>query len=158
MIIDLPDPRDIEAKSSRSQNPIKKAASDLISAMRGDARDNGRFREGDDRDRDRDNDLDDTRSSLRRRYDDLPTQPAPKIQVPFAVVISVIIYLVGQLVTGIWWGATLQSDLRHEIADRAKEEQRLWDSIQTYRSEVNALRIDVARLSGPKKRTQDQEE
>lgn len=118
--------------------------------------------EGVDRDRrreERDIDLDDTRPLFRRRYDDSPpAPPAPKIQVPFAVVISVTIYLVGQLVTGIWWGATLQSDLRHEIADRAKEEQRLWDSIQTYRSEVNALRNDVARLSGPKKRTQDQEE
>lgn len=95
-------------------------------------------------DRDRELDLDDTRS-FRRRYDDqLPI--APKVQVPFAVIVTIMIYLIGQLVGGVWWAATLQSNLQHEIADRSKEEKRLWDDIQTYRAEVNALRIEIARV------------
>jgi hypothetical protein len=98
-----------------------------------------------DRDRDRELDLDDTRS-MRRRYDD-SSPPSPKIQVPFGVILSVAIYLIGQLVGGVWWAATLQSTLQHEISDRAKEEGRLWDSIQTYRVEVQALRIDLAKLT-----------
>lgn len=115
--------------------------------------------EGIDRRRDeRELDLDDTRSSFRRRYDDSPP-PAPKVQVPFGVVITIAIYLVGQLIGGVWWAATQQSNLQHEIADRAREESRLWDSMQTYRAEVQALRVELARLSNSKKRNlQDQEE
>jgi hypothetical protein len=98
--------------------------------------------------RDRD-ELEDTRSFRNnRRYDDSPPL-SPKIQVPFGVIITIMIYLIGQLVGGVWWAATLQSNLQHEIADRAKEESRLWDSVQTYRLEVQALRVEIAR-SAPK--------
>jgi hypothetical protein len=99
-----------------------------------------------DRDRERELDLDDTRSFRNRRYDDGPPL-APKVQVPFGVIVTILIYLIGQLVGGVWWAATLQSNLQHEMADRIKEEGRLWESIQTYRVEVQALRIDLARLS-----------
>lgn len=101
----------------------------------------------DDRYRERDReqiDLDDTRSSYRRRYDDGPP-PSPKIQVPLSLVVTIVIYLVGQLIGGIWWAATLQSNLQHETADRAKEESRLWQAIETYRLENNQLRVEVAR-------------
>ena len=112
----------------------------------GNGRDRDRDR-GREIDRDRDTDLDDTRS-FRRRYDDYPT-PTPKVQVPFGVVVTIMIYLIGQLVGGVWWAATLQSNLQHEITDRGREEQRLWESIQTYRLEVQALRVEAAR-SGSK--------
>lgn len=119
--------------------------------------DNGRDRgeRNIDRERERNNDdLDDTRS-FGRRYDDHPPF-APKVQVPFGVVVTITIYLIGQLVAGVWWAATLQSNLQHEIADRAKEEQRLWDGIQAYRAEVNALRIDIARVSSSQTRRTNQ--
>lgn len=103
-----------------------------------------------DRDRDRDIDLDDTRS-FRRRYDDIPPS-SPRVQVPFGVIITIVIYLIGQLVGGVWWAATLQSNLQHEIADRSKEEIKLWTEINTYRAEVNALRIDIARVTGTARR------
>lgn len=105
--------------------------------------------------------MDDTWSRYRRRYDDeqppSPPQP-PKIQVPFSVIVTVIIWSVAQLVAGVWWAATLQSNLEHEIQDRAKEESRLWDSIQTYRAEVGALRVDIARLGSNNNRRQKEEE
>lgn len=97
-----------------------------------------------DRDRDRDIDLDDTRS-FRRRYDDPGPQSSPKVQVPFGVIVTITIYLVGQLVAGVWWAATLQSNLQHEIADRSKEESRLWQTVETYRLQVEALRVEMAR-------------
>jgi len=98
----------------------------------------------DPRDR-RESDLDDTRS-YRRRYDDAPqSQPAPQVQVPLGVIVTIMIYLVGQLVGGVWWAATLQSNLQHEIADRTKEEGRLWQTVETYRLQVEALRVEIAR-------------
>ena len=119
--------------------------------------DNGR---GDRTDRDRGDrdreDLDDTRS-FRRRYDDnIP--PAPKIQVPFGVIVTVVIFTITQLVGGVWWGATLSANLQHEIADRAKEEGKLWDQVNTYRSEVNALRIEIARATRTSNRDNRQED
>lgn len=102
-------------------------------------------------------DLDDTRS-FRRRYEDQPPPQAPKVQVPFSVIVTITIYLIGQLVAGIWWAATLQSNLQHEISGREKEEQRLWDSIQAYRAEVNALRLDIARATGNTSRRLNKEE
>lgn len=119
--------------------------------------DNGRDRGERNPDRERDIDLDDTRS-FGRRYDD-QSPFVPKIQVPFGVVVTLVIFTITQLVTGVWWGATLSANLQHEIADRAKEEQRLWDSVQAYRSEVNALRIDIARLTGtPNRRSTQKDE
>jgi len=103
-------------------------------------------------------DLDDTRSGYRRRYDDdppLPSFSSPRIQIPLPLVVTIIIYLIGQLIGGIWWAATQQSNLQHEIADRAKEEARLWDGLQTYRAENNALRLEVARLTGNSNRNRD---
>jgi hypothetical protein len=99
------------------------------------------------RDRERESDLDDTRSNYRRRYDDSSQGPpqAPKIQIPLALVVTIVIYLLGQLIGSIWWAATQQSDLQHEIVDRQKEEARLWQSIETYRLENNQLRVEVAR-------------
>lgn len=107
----------------------------------------GGHREPRDR-RERDTDLEDT-WTYRRRLEDQPP-PSPKVQVPFGVIVTITIYLVGQLVGGVWWAATLQSNLQHEIVDRAKEEERLWQSIQTYRLEVQQLRVEIARASGPK--------
>lgn len=100
--------------------------------------------------RDRENEsLDDTwsRYNRQRRYDDNQhqSQSPPKIQVPISVIITVVFWSIAQLVGGVWWAATLQSDLRHEISDRSKEEERLWENIQTYRLEVQALRVDLAR-------------
>jgi hypothetical protein len=89
-------------------------------------------------------DLDESRSGYRRRYDDSPP-PAPRIQVPLSLVVTVVIYFIGQLIGSIWWAATLQSNLQHEIADRAKEESRLWQTVETYRLENNQLRVEVAR-------------
>lgn len=111
--------------------------------------------------REREMGLDDT-WSYRRRMEDQPPPPSPKVQVPFGVIVTITIYLVGQLVGGVWWAATLQSNLHHEMADRAKEEHRLWESIQTYRLEVQQLRVEIARNSGPKaisnRRNPDEEE
>lgn len=103
--------------------------------------------------------LDDTwsRYNQQRRYDDSPP-PSPKIQVPFSVIVTVTIYLVGQLVAGVWWAANQESNLQHEISDRQKEEARLWDGIQSYRSEVNALRLDIARLTGNRSNYNKQKE
>lgn len=98
-----------------------------------------------DRDRDRDIDLEDTRS-FRRRYED-QQPPSPKFQIPAGAVLTLVIYLIGQLIGGVWWAATQQSNLQHEIVDRAKEESKLWDQINTYRAEVNALRIEIARVT-----------
>lgn len=114
------------------------------------------------RDRNSEN-LDDTwsRYNHQRRYDDNnppPLPPSPRIQVPLALVVTIVIYLVGQLIGGIWWAATQQSNLQHEIQDRAKEESRLWDSIQAYRAEVGALRVDIARLGSNNNRKQKEEE
>lgn len=115
-----------------------------------------------DRDRDRDIDLDDTRS-FRRRYDDIqpPSQASPKFQIPAGAVLTLVLYLIGQLIAGVWWGATQQANLQHEIMDRAKEEQRLWESVQTYRLEVQALRVEIARSgskAGSRKQNNDEEE
>lgn len=100
-----------------------------------------------DRDRDRDIDLEESRS-FRRRYDDPPPQShTPKFQIPAGAVLTLVLYLIGQLIAGVWWGATQQANLQHEIVDRAKEENKLWDQINTYRAEVNALRIEIARVS-----------
>ncbi len=88
-------------------------------------------------------DLDDTRS-YRRRYDDGPPQ-APRIQVPLSLVVTIIIYLIGQLISSVWWAANQQSNLQHEISDRQKEESRLWQNIETYRLENNQLRVEIAR-------------
>lgn len=99
-----------------------------------------------DRDRDRDTDLDDTRSFRGRRYDDQQPQPsAPKFQIPAGAVLTLVIYLIGQLIAGIWWAATLQTNQQHEIVDRAKEEGRLWQTVETYRLQVEALRREMAR-------------
>lgn len=110
-----------------------------------------------DRDRERDIDLDDTRS-FRRRYDDLPPQTGPKFQIPASAVLTLMLYLIGQLIAGVWWGATQQANLQHEIVDRAKEENKLWDQINTYRSEVNALRIEIARVTRSDNRSHRQED
>jgi hypothetical protein len=59
----------------------------------------------------------------------------------------VFIFLLGQLVGAIWWGATMQSDVNHEVVDRAKQEGQLWQIVETYRLQVDQLRIDVARAS-----------
>lgn len=115
-----------------------------------ESNDRNRDREPRDR-REREMDLEDTWSYRRRLEDQTP--PSPKVQVPFGVIVTITLYLVGQLVGGVWWAATLQSNLQHEIMDRAKEEQRLWITIDTYKAEVNALRIELARVSGPKRST-----
>lgn len=107
-------------------------------------------------DREREFDPDATGSLRRRRYDDEgpPLQPYPKVQVPFGVVVSLMIYLVGQLIGGVWWAATLQSDVNHEIADRLKEEARLWQSVETYRLEVHQLRVELAKKNSTTTRKQ----
>lgn len=110
-----------------------------------------------DRDRDRDIDLEDTRS-FRRRYEDQPQPQAAKFQIPAGAVLTLVIYLIGQLIGGVWWAATQQSNLAHEIVDRAKEESKLWDQINTYRAEVNALRVEVARVTRSSNRDNRQED
>jgi hypothetical protein len=111
-----------------------------------------------DQDRPRES-MDDTWSRY-RRFDDQPSnQPSqPKVQVPFGVLVTILIYLIGQLVGGVWWAATLQSNLQHEITDRSKEEARLWDGIQTFRQETNALRLEIARLTGNGRNKQKEED
>jgi PAS domain-containing protein len=112
------------------------------------------------RDREPEN-LDDTwsRYNRQRRYEDNngPSQQ-PKVQVPLGVIVTIMIYLVGQLVGGVWWAATLQSNLQHEITDRQKEESRLWDNIQTYRLEVQSLRVEMARRNTTSKSRSHEEE
>jgi len=102
-----------------------------------------------------DNDLDDTRSGYRRRRED--NQP-PRIEVPLGIVVTVTLYLLGQLITSVWWAATQQNNLQHEMMDRAKEESRLWDGLQTYRAEVGALRIEIARITGQNNDKQKRED
>lgn len=119
-----------------------------------ESNDRDAFRE---RSRERD-DLEDTRS-FRRRYEEPPSAPpTPRIQVPLGVIVTIVIYLIGQLATSVWWAATLQSNLQHEIMDRAKEEQRLWDSIQAYRAEVGALRVDIARSGNRPRQSADSQQ
>lgn len=110
-----------------------------------------------DRDRDRELDLEDTRSFRRRYEESAPPPSAPRIQVPLGVIVTVVLYLVGQLVGGVWWAATLQSNLQHEIMDRAKEEDRLWQSIQTYRLEIQQLRVENARGQDGRRQPTDQD-
>lgn len=112
--------------------------------------------------RERERDADDTAAYPRRRWEDSgPPPPAPRIQVPLGLVVTIVIYLLGQLIGSIWWAATLQSNQNHEIADRAKEEARLWQEVGTCRLEVQQLRVEVAR-SSPRiqvnRRSRDEEE
>lgn len=59
---------------------------------------------------------------------------------------AIFLFLLAQLVGGVWWGATMQSDVNHEIADRARQEGQLWQEVATYKLEVDQLRLEVARL------------
>lgn len=121
MIVDLPEPRDVEIRSQspavtvRSRNPIRQAAADLIATMRGDGRD-----------RDRPDDfLDDTRS---RSANPSPSNDSDfrvnerRVQIPQWL----LLFLVLQGGTGIWWAATMQSDLRYVQLENVK----LWTKIQ----------------------------
>jgi hypothetical protein len=68
----------------------------------------------------RERDLDGTGGFQRRRWDDLPAPAAPRVQVPLGVVVTLVIYLIGQLAGGIWWAATLQSDVRYLQGENMK--------------------------------------
>lgn len=95
--------------------------------------------------------LDDSRV-FRRRSDDLESHIAPGggsgINVPASAIVGFVMYLIAQTAGGIWWAATVQAKVDHDELDRAREEQRLWDSINNYHLEVNALRLDIARVQG----------
>jgi hypothetical protein len=94
----------------------------------------------------RNDSLDDT-SVRRRRSDDADPAAFRATGTGINFPTGLLLFLLGQLVGGIWWAATLQSDMNHEIQDRAKEEARLWQTVETYRLQVEALRIEVARSS-----------
>lgn len=85
---------------------------------------------------DRDVDLDGTGHG-RRRWEDTPP-PAPRVQVPVGVIVTVVIYLVGQLCAGIWWAATSQSSILY-LQQRNGE---LWQLIETQRLRVDKLERD----------------
>lgn len=68
------------------------------------------------------------------------------ITVPASAIVGFIMYLIAQTAGGIWWAATVQAKVDHDEQDRSREEQRLWDSINNYHLEINALRLDIARV------------
>lgn len=131
MIVDIPDPRDVDIPDpplSRSRNRIKDQFLSMVSGlgigteMRGD---DPRTR---DRDRDRD-ELDDTRSRLSQ-------SPAPsndsefrandrRVQIPQWL----LLFLVLQGASIIWWAATTTSDLRYQEREKIRIEQKL-DTIE----------------------------
>lgn len=83
-------------------------------------------------------DLDDTRSIQRRRWEDqYSPPPSHKVQVPLSVIVTLSIYLVGQLVGGIWWAATLQSDVKYQQQDSMK----LWQKVETH--DLQLARMEV---------------
>ena len=72
---------------------------------------------------------------------------------------AIFIFMLAQLIGGIWWSATMQAKLDHEIADRARdqaqssadrsrEQSQLWQAVETYRLQTDQLRIEVARVQG----------
>jgi hypothetical protein len=93
--------------------------------------------------------LDDSRV-YRRRSDDVDSRSGSGggggINVPASAVVGFVMYLIAQTGGIIWWAATMQARVDHAEGDRAREEQRLWDSINNYHLEVNALRLDLARI------------
>jgi len=96
--------------------------------------------------------LDDTGYNRRRRVGDeygVPERPnGGGINVPSSAIVGLLLYLLAQTAGGIWWAATMTSNANHAEADRAREEQRLNDSLNNYHLEVNALRLDIARVQG----------
>lgn len=46
-----------------------------------------------------------------------------------------LVYLLGQLVGGVWWAATLQSDVRHLERDNTK----LWQKVETHDLQLGLL-------------------
>lgn len=93
--------------------------------------------------------LDDSRVVYRRRVDDGEGRTSGGgVNVPASAIVGFVMYLIAQTAGGIWWAATLQAKVDHAETDRTREEQRLWDSINNYHLEVNALRLDIARVQG----------
>lgn len=72
---------------------------------------------------------------FRRRWEDSAPPSAPRVQVPVGVIVTVVIYLIGQLCAGIWWAATSQSSLLY-LQQRNGE---LWQLIETQRLRIDKL-------------------
>ena len=117
MIIDLPEPRDIDIGSgirvgtklkSKYKNPLVKA---ILSAR------------GDDTGRDRTDSLDDTRS----RMSSVPGNDSEfrandrRVQIPQWLLLFLIIQGAGI----IWWAATMQSDLRYQEREKIRIEGKI---------------------------------
>lgn len=68
--------------------------------------------------------LDET--DYRRRREDYAPPPAPRIQVPIGVVVTIAIYLIGQLAGSIWWAATLSS----KVAYLEQRQGELWQKLE----------------------------
>lgn len=138
MIVDLPEPRNVEISNVhvRSRNPIKKqiidVASDLVSCMRGD------------NDRDRDNradrspDLDDTRSRLPVPNNDSEFRANDRrVQIPQWLLLFLILQGGGI----IWWAATMQSDQRYQEREKVRLESKIDTEVTSLKQEIKLYEI-----------------
>lgn len=122
MIIDARDPRDIDIAtlSPRSRNRIKASLKTVLSGLGIEMRDD-RERDRDDRERDS---LDDTRS---RSQSPVPNNDSEfrandrRVQIPQWL----LLFLVLQGASIIWWAATTTSDLRYQEREKIRIEQKL---------------------------------
>jgi hypothetical protein len=88
------------------------------------------------RERERD-ELESTGAFYRRRYDDIsPSAPPPRrVEIPFGVIVTLVLYLIGQLVGSVWWAATLQSDVRYA----QREDAKIWQKVETHDLQLGKL-------------------
>lgn len=122
MIIDARDPRDIDIAtlSPGSRNRIKASLKTVLSGLGIEMRDD-RERDRDDRERDS---LDDTRS---RSQSPVPNNDSEfrandrRVQIPQWL----LLFLVLQGASIIWWAATTTSDLRYQEREKIRIEQKL---------------------------------
>jgi hypothetical protein len=93
-----------------------------------------------------DDPLDQT-GSWRRRYEDTHP-PQHRIEIPFSAIVAITLYLIGNLVTSIWWAATIQSNQQHQqvqITINQQQQQqemiKLWQKVETH--DLQLARMDT---------------
>lgn len=88
-------------------------------------------------------DLDDTRS-MRRRWDDTqppPPRPGPHISYA-AIAVTVALFMIGHLVTSIWWAATQDANMKFMQLDYVK----LWDLYQDQKKEIDSMQRKISEM------------
>lgn len=126
MIVDLSEPQSTAQTESRSRNPIK-LATDFIASMRGEDRSRS--------DNDDSSSLDDTRS---RMSPPVPSNDSEfrandrRVQIPQWL----LLFLIVQGATVIWWAATMQSDLRYQEREKLRLENKIDTEATTMKQEI----------------------